>query len=483
MIGEGNTWSFEVFGTGLGPRIDVNPTQLEMGGVNIGANGRALCVVTNVGNDILRISNTAIAPGSDGGLSVEGDLDYNLAPGASRDVYVNWAVTEAKKSSGSAIGWLSITSNDAASPTVVPIYGRVNTPILTVVPNPLVDMGYGAQGVTVYRSVTVRNDGSADLVISGEPTLLDISEQKYGAEFRVDVIGATMSGGKYTLAAGTGMEVRISFTNKGPETGSVTAKLKIISNDKSVPNTEKVLNITVKRAGTATCIPVIEPNLYNFGMVPMGFTKELPVRVVNKGMGYCSYKGAQIQDCSGGFGGMTGTCSEPFTTTRSSKFVAVSQPPVVKDGMAPAGGTVSLRIKFAPPQTGSIFGDMTEYSALLGLMFRDSQLGKDLIIPERGTSGWTANLKGSSGVANLAVLPSDIKFGLVTLGCASKTYQICAYNTGSAPLQITKVNLDGCTRNSGSRTCRRFPGLFLPVHPCASMWCSYLRTRPRIPAS
>ncbi|MBP7381814.1 choice-of-anchor D domain-containing protein [Myxococcota bacterium] len=445
VTGEGNTWSFEVFGTGLGPKIDVNPAQLEMGGVNIGASGRALCVVTNVGNDTLRISNTTIAPGSDEGLSVEGDLDYNLAPGASRDVYVNWAVTEAKKSSGSAIGWLSITSNDAASPTVVPIYGRINTPILTVVPDPLVDMGYGAQGVTVYRSVTVRNDGSANLVISGEPTLFDISEQKYGAEFRVDVIGATMSGGNYTLPAGTGMEVRLSFTNKGPATGSLTAKLKIISNDKSVPNTEKVLNITVKRAGTATCIPVIEPNLYNFGMVPMGFTKELPVRVVNKGMGYCSYKGAQVQDCSGGFGGMTGACSEPFTTTRSSKFLVVSQPPVVKDGMAPAGGTLSLRIKFAPPQTGSIFGDMTEYSALLGLMFRDTQLGKDLVIPESGTSGWAANLKGSSGVANLAVLPSDIKFGLVTLGCASKTYQVCAYNTGSAPLQVTKVNLDGCT--------------------------------------
>jgi len=442
--GEGNSWSFDVFGTGLGPKIHVNPAQLELGGVKIGATGRALCVVTNIGNDTLKITNMAMSPGSDAGLSVEGDLDFNLAPGASRDVYVNWSVTEALKLTGQAIGWLSITSNDAASPTVVPVYGRVDTPILTVLPETL-DMGYGAQGISIIKSVTIRNDGGADLILSGDPILFDISENKYGAEYRFEqMVGVTMVGGKYTLPPGAGAEARVSFINKGPETGTVTARLRITSNDRSVEGTEKIVNITIKRAGTATCIPVIEPSTYNFGLVPMGFSKELPVRVVNKGMGYCSYKGTQIQDCSTGFG-IGGTCAAPFTTSKSAKYTVTKQPPVVKDGIEP-GAAFAIYVKFSPPESSTMFGEIKEYTALLGVMVKDFQLGKDLIVPTAGGTGtYAPNLLGSSGLANLAVLPSEVKFGLVTLGCASKTYQICAYNTGAAPLQITDISLDGCT--------------------------------------
>ncbi|HOA14077.1 MAG TPA: choice-of-anchor D domain-containing protein [Myxococcota bacterium] len=443
--GEENVWSFDVFGTGLGPRLFINPKQIEIGGVDIGSTGRGLVVLKNVGNDSLRVTNVALSPGSHEGLAVEGDSSFNLEPEDERDVYVAWTVTKAERATGQAIGWLQVASTDPASPAMVSIYGFVKSPLMTVTPDNL-DMGYGAQGITVFKSVAIRNDGSANLVIDGIPNLIEKTDEKYGQEWSVSTPDKVPSGGKYTLAPGEGLEVKIGFTNKGPETGDIRAKLRIVSNDKSVPNTETLIPVKISRGGTANCIPQLVPSAYDFGLVPMGFKKELPIRVVNTGLGYCSYKQTYIQDCSSGFGiGFGGACAEPFTTSKSTKFVVSQQPGVIQNGIGP-GGSATIFVRFQPPQTGTMFGELTEYNAIMGVMIYDSQLKKDLIVPKpSGTGTYSANLKGTSGVANLAVLPSEVKFGLVTLGCASKTYQICAYNTGSAPLQVTGVKLDGCT--------------------------------------
>jgi hypothetical protein len=460
---DGEQWSFDVFANGLGPKLAIAPAQIELGGVEIGETGRAIATISNIGNDTLKVTSLGFSPGSAAGLTIEGETSFNVAPGASKDFYVNWAVTEAVKYTGAAIGWVSIVSNDAASPAIVSVFGRVNSPLLAVIPEEL-DMGFGAQGLEIVKSVTIRNEGFGDLIIKGEPTFFDTSESKYGPEFRIQVVGATPVGGNYILAGGTGMEARVKFTNKGPATGTVTSKLRITSNDKGVADSETIVPITVSRAGTAECVPQIAPAAVDFGLVPMGFRKELPIRIVNTGAGYCSFKGAMVQDCTSS-GGMFGGCPEPFTGTKSSRFTVVSQPPVVQNGIVP-GGAVTVYVRFAPPNSSTMFGDLTEYTALLSANIYDAQLKKNLIIPKAtGTGTWNSNLKGTTGVANLAVLPSDVKFGLVTLGCASKKYQICAYNTGAAPLQVTGIKLDGCTPEFKLKGVPTLPQAISAGHP------------------
>src|SRR5207253_3718474 len=50
---------------------------------------------------------------------------------------------------------------------------------------------------------------------------------------------------------------------------------------------------------------------------------------------------------------------------------------------------------------------------------------------------------GQGVVSNLAVIPADLDFGVITLGCRSRTENVTLYNTGNAAFTVKSFKVDG----------------------------------------
>ncbi|HOI09841.1 MAG TPA: choice-of-anchor D domain-containing protein, partial [Myxococcota bacterium] len=448
--GETQAWAFDVTGCELGPKIVIVPGEINYDWVEIDKTEERLVVVQNAGNADLVIpaGGISVFPGSPDVAHIAlVDVptgDSTVAPdGADLEFKVQWTAAEPRPDDGNPVGYVSIASNDAAhSPTMIPVYGKVDAPLLTIIPDAL-DMGYGAQQVPVQRTLTLSNEGHGALkVLTMEIT--DVSETQYGTEFAIKADAAfpvTSGGGESTIGGNSSQPVIVTFTNKGPDQGQVTAKLVITTNARGKERVE--VPIVARRSGSPVCRIGIGPAGLNYGTVAIGFPEQRYMNLANTGTGVCTFQDLKIVDCSSGmFGGAT--CGAPLVGTKSSIFTITGVPPVGTQ-MQP-GEVFTMTVNFnAPRSTGLFSGLLTTYYALLGVKARDTLLGNDVIIPNCGTNPCQANLTGAAGIAKVSVLPAEVEFGVNTIGCCSQTYNVCVYNSGSAPLKINDIQLKGCT--------------------------------------
>lgn len=442
-----DVWGFDVFGGELGPRLVVTPGQVDFQWVALNQDADRLVLLENAGNADLVISDAYLVAGSNDDIALPDKPggSVTLKPGESRDLHVTWTPTKAFPESADPIGTLAIVSNDVSSPTTVPIYGRVDAPLIQVIPTTM-DFGYGAQNVPAERTLTIRNDGHGTLKISSFE-VIDAVPSTYGQEFTFQVpTGLTPNMyGEYEIAGKSAMALKMAFTNKGPETGNASARLKIASN--SVGTEAVHVDLKAKRSKSAECKLALSPASLSFGTVPAGYSKDLPINLVNSGAGPCGFKSAKITDCVA-FGGMFTQCSDPNLTAQSSLFRLLSMPVPSTTGIPP-GGTITLQVRFAPKTANSIFGELNSYGGLLSIVGWDPLKQEDILIPKGTTSVegtvYQPNLAAASGIAQISLLPANIDFGLVTIGCFSRTERVCVYNTGSAALSITDIRMAGCS--------------------------------------
>jgi hypothetical protein len=462
LVIEGDTqgtyavWSFDVLGEEMGPLLVASPGQLDFQYVPLNSEKTLLLNVANTGNAELVIPKDGVSlwMNSDPNIVVKNPptADVKIAPGASYDYTIGWTSVAVTEDDGKPIGQLMIASNDVShSPMPIPVYGRPDAPILVVIPD-AVDMSFGAMMTPVYRTVTMRNDGSATLNVVSL-TIVDASDTAYGDEFAIvhgsttaATIGAFGIPGSGSPGATNSDSVQIKFTNKAPKEKKgqcLTAKMRIVSNYAGHETVD--VPISVCRSDAPVCNVAMVPAGVNFGTVPIGFPKELPVNIVNIGTGNCTFQNAKIQDCTSGLLGGA-TCSAPnFGGASSAIFKLSNLPPVTAGGITP-GMTHTMTVRFNPPSATPLFGLLNQYSAVLGIQVKDVVLGTTIVLPKAPTSGtYLANVMGSSGIAKISVLPGELKFGVTTIGCFSKTYKVCVYNSGNAPLMVTDIRLVGCS--------------------------------------
>ncbi len=215
------------------PVIEVTPSPLAFGQIEVGANRTLGVRITNVGNAELRIDDVALT-GGPYTLASMITAGQAFAPRDSQEVQVTFEPTAAGPAPASE---LVIRSTDPTRPEVrVPISGEgINraVPIIRVVPNP-VAFGQVPRGTNASRSVTIYNDGSAPLLLN-------------------QVRLSSDAGGRFLLptppAAGTSiapagmLQMAVGYLDNGI-VASYTGQLQIISNDPA--NT--TVNVTLTAA-------------------------------------------------------------------------------------------------------------------------------------------------------------------------------------------------------------------------------------------
>ncbi|MEC9072044.1 MAG: choice-of-anchor D domain-containing protein, partial [Myxococcota bacterium] len=447
-----------VTGSEIGPALAAFPDPVDFGWRAVGQTHTLPLNISNDGTLPLQISTMDWEGWSSPTLALQGGPDAGgatLEPGEVLSTTISFTPTSDMVPTTAPIGGILIESNDASTggAQIVPVYGKAEVPVLQVNPPELVDFAFVAQNNTSSRTVNLYNAGSApvdiyELLVEDNPTgefALKVDES-WGPTSGTPTAG--------TIPAGAHQQFKVTFTNEGADSGTQWGKLRILSNDSQTPDWE--LSLKAQRAGSPICEVGLVPDTLDFGIVPRGFTKTMSMSLVVNGSGNCSFHSVFANDCDS-WGGFFGTsCDDPEGVIQmdgnSSYYTLSHQIPAIAGFLQP-GDSFPIEVTFTPPDTAPIFGDeMTDYGGLLGVRVLDPAApGAAYEIfpkPQVGGGiggGFAANLHAQSGLAELSVFPGELDFGLTTIGCHSQTLTVNAYNVGTAPLDLTNWELQGCS--------------------------------------
>jgi hypothetical protein len=420
------------------PRLRVSPGDVAFGAVALEPSPVPTQTIraSNEGQGTLLIQSIAWAINPADGddefqiVSVAGEAydparsePWALAAGEAMEIVLSYDPADAEPD----LENLAFRSNDAGLPLqTVRVAGRLSAPRLEVLPT-TVEFPLTAIGLRGTREVVIRNAGAETLLLDPLRTL--------GGGF-TDGTFTLLNGGDMPseLAAGEQFTLQIEYAPTEPDLFFAGTIYVLPQND---PLTSEVrVDVTASSAREPECNVRPLPATVNFGTVPRGTRRELVARMRNTGTGPCEIRSVRKQ-AGGGFGGLFGTdyfelvgtsIPTPFELLPGEEFeVTVAYFPLTSTDLSEAfGDTGSVEVQVRDPYD-------TARTVTCGV----SSFG--------ATRACGFNLQARSGVAELAVIPGDIDFGPVTLGCNSQTQTLRVYNTGNADIVVTGVAPEDCS--------------------------------------
>lgn len=432
----GNT-TVPINGTIRTPQIQVEPTFVEFDAVPLEGTAIENATITNLGQSNLEIRDLYMDVSSSDDFTIVALAGQPYAEGAFETVIVGpeetvelelaYTPTGGTDASATAV----IFSNDPDVPLFeLPMGGRVAAPILSVTPTSL---GFGsvASGFERPLGLLIRNAGTEPLEL--EPAELDSPDGSFTLLNLADMPD--------TLEEGEFFELTVVFSPT--VTGAVAASTVTITAPNDPLRSPVVVPLTGTGAGEPYCQIAVAPATINFGLVPRGTSATGRAAVRNTGPGPCRVNSVRLSPPP--FGGIG-----PFGDLFSDAFGLVSA------GIAP--GTV-----LGP---GESFIVEASYSPIAFTAFSESlgdtgSVDMNIVDPADGSavecgtaalfsfSGFSRvcgiNLQARSGVADIAAIPNEVDFGLVTRGCNSQNITVNLYNVGSAPVTVNRIALESCT--------------------------------------
>ncbi len=448
---ENGKFFIELTGTALTPYLVLSPSDVGFGAIPIGTPVTAEITATNEGQAVAVLNSISIAPNPLDGddeiqiLSVDGEpwdnsTEFELEPDASTIILVQYTPADNTPD----VETLVVRSNDPELPIQsVRLAGQSSAPRLEVFPT-LVDFGLVAVGFgPVERAITIRNTGSDDLTLD---PLQFLPPRGATPPFAFTLVSPELLPSTLAPAESHTLKVRFDPLTEAEQLddGFYGAVLVLPTND---PSTAEV---TVQMQGFRAEAPVCEirviPPTINFGTVPRGSRREGTAIMRNVGSGPCEVRSAQLE-------------TSIFDFIFSNYFAFEGAAPAPPQTLAP-GDEIEITASYFPrtlTPLSETFGDAG--SVVVDVRDPYASTVSCGVLPG-GFSGSTrlcgVNLQARSAIAEIAVIPGNVDFGLVTLGCNSQAQAVRTYNTGTADVQITGMRLDGC---GSEYTLSRVPAL------------------------
>ena len=334
-----------------------------------------------------------------------------------------------------------LVPNDAQPSQYVPLLGSAVYPAACRLEASAaqVDFGQVVRGSSTQRDVTVANRGLADCSL----TAVRITA---GATFFTVIAPPT---NPVTLRPGDAFTSTVQYSPPASDqNASDTGTVEFDSNDPSRP--QLPVSLTGSSVATPVCKIQVTPGVscinpspvgclqqgraLQFGNVTVGKTKTLPATVTNVGSANCSISGAKLLSTIGGpvcFGGAK--CGDYQITANALSSL-------------PPGQSTQINVSYTPSSTDALpFGPQVflDFHSGDGAHPSECTLG---IPPDSAGGCIQLGMIGQGDISNLEILPSDLDFGLVTLGCRAQPETISLYNTGtSASITIKSITLDPTT--------------------------------------
>ncbi len=367
------------------------PPVLEMGAITPGACRERFVECENVANDPVAIlswgADTAATPPSSPAFVVEAFSGLRtLREGDTMRVGVRYCPTAL----GADEGVLAIET-DSTDPARrfarVALRGTGGGPDVDVRP-PVLDFGEVALIAPARRSLQIANIGVAELEI----TRIEVDTVATGA-FTAPTQGRVVPvGGFYEL------EVEFRPRIEGP----VRSNLILHTNDQDEPRIE------VELVGVGVRLPSCEyqlvPAQLAFGVVQRGRSARRAVEIRNVGQGDCLVTNARV-------------------LTRSDDVFTLAETEVRSLRITP-GSSQTVRTAFAPTQPVASSGTL------------------ELSISSETSPFAEVPLSGTGADSTLLIVPDELDFGSISVGCRARARLVTLYNTSAVPAVIQSIALE-----------------------------------------
>ena len=363
----GSPTAIPLSGTGTQPGMSVTPSSVSFGNVANGATGTQVVTLKNIGTANLVVSSETVTGAA---FSVNGFSAQTLAPNSSMSFNAVFAPTAA----GGASGSISVSTNLPGSPTAIPLTGTGTQPGISVTPS-TVSFGNVADGTSVPQVITVKNTGTANLVVS--------SATASGTGF--SVTGFTAQ----TLAPNSTLTFNAVFAPTSP--GAVSGSVSIATN-LSGPTT-----VALNGTGTQPAMSVT-PSSVSFGTVADGTGSTQAVILKNTG---------------------TANLVVSSETVTGAGFSVVN---FTAQTLAP-GSSMNFNAVFAPTSAGAVSGSISVSTNL-------------------PTSPTAIPLSGTGANPAMSITPSGVTFGSVVDG-TNNSQTITVKNTGAVNLVVSSESVTG----------------------------------------
>jgi Domain of unknown function (DUF4082)/Abnormal spindle-like microcephaly-assoc'd, ASPM-SPD-2-Hydin/Cep192 domain 4 len=335
-----------VFSPNVAAGLSSSSASLNFGNVNVGGSGSQTVTLTNSASTTVTIAQ--VVP-SGTGFSVTGiTVPFSLAAG--KQVSLN--VTFTPRSMGTANGGMTVTSNASNPSLTVALTGVGMQPQISAVPTSI-SFGSVAIGVSNTQTLTVKDSGNANLIIS-QATIV-------GGGF--SLAGPALPA---TLTPGQSIAFTVRFTST--TASSVTGTVTIASNAPNSPLVVPLSGTGVKQSLQLSA----NPSALAFGNVTQGSSSRNSVTLTNTGNSSVSVSN--------------------LTPTGSYFSISGLTLPV----SLAAGQTASFGVTFAPATTGSFSGGVSVTSTATNSPLSISLSGTG-VAPHKVTLSWTPSTSTVSG--------------------------------------------------------------------------------------
>jgi hypothetical protein len=341
---------------------------LDFGSVEVGNSAQSNLTITNSGDATLVVGNVLTPTG------FSANFTGNIAPGGSQNVTITFTPASAIAYAGN----LTVNSNTADSPQMIPVTG-------TGVPSTLIAI-IAVSGNIAFGNVTVNTTSQRTLSVSNlGNTTLHVANLTIPSGFQVTNFNGNISPGGLNNAT-------VVFAPTAVQSYSGT--IVFTSNAASGTNSVGVSGTGTAAGNSTTRIIALSGNL-SFGNVTIGQSAQSILTITNSG---------------------TGTLGITNITYPNPVFSGNLSGPIA------AGSSANVTVTFTP--TASTF-----YNGTLSVAANSTAGGKTMLISGLGVAAQIS--LNASG---------NLSFGNVAVGASSqKTLTI--HNTGSGTVTVTSLSL------------------------------------------
>jgi hypothetical protein len=360
------------------------PTELDFGAVNPGATSSLEVTCENIANEQITIVSWGLTQDSAAAFEVERPTPQPLRENESASIEVTFAPT----SLGDSTGTLRLeTDSQSARNVDVALAGSGGGPDIEVLP-PQLNFGQVSLIAPSRRNLVVTNTGFSPLEIT-------------------DVVVDTQGTGSFTtnapnafrIEAGETETIPIEFTPRME--GEIVSAVRFISNDADEGN----LEVPIRGEGVVLppCNFSVVPSQVQFGAVEVTRSLRRAFEIRNNGADRCIITAVRL------VGG-----SDPAFSLPGGDIISQEIPP---------GAAETVVVEFAPTTAGTATGQV-EFS---------------ISSPTRPYN--TVDLSGVGSDGTLLIVPNELGFGTIGVGCRSRARTVTVYNTGNSAVEITSIDL------------------------------------------
>jgi len=405
-------------GRGMAPRVCPEPLVLDFGNVNTGEARVMSFDIKNCGVLDLNLINLAMAANSSADFTLVNPptLPQTLVPDQTLTIEVQYL----PPTQGSDHGGVDIFSNDPASNPTTNLTGTVSL-MGTSIPRAC-DIVATPFAVT-FGGVVQNTSETVNLVVSNTGTdtciLNDVQITQNSATNEFSIVSAPAQNTE--INPGDMLTVVLGYSPDG--LGLDTGTLSLFGNDKDT--NEIRIDLNGEGIETAACDLEVLPASLSFGTVKLNNTQAMTVQLNNKGQDTCTISDMELR---------TG-----FINPHDFIITGGPQTPFTLNKRGQPNSQAIVEVTFAPASTGY-------HTAGLLVTSDDPDLQQASVglcsIPPPELGQACVGISGNSAESSIEVVPAELDFGVVTVGCNSPELHVTVYNLGSLSMNITDIYLE-----------------------------------------